>query len=213
MTSPIKGKISKTLCSSAAKKDRQSRFAPLFFSRKSSSGHRGQFLFSTDSFRENPKSHRIWPTLYIYIFSIIFILNAWIYLFLILRYIKLWNTETGQVVSRFTSRKIPYCVKFNPDKNRQHLFVAGTSDKKIICWDIRSGDIVQEYDRHLGAVNTITFVDENRRFVTTSDDKSLRVWEWDIPVDMKYIADPTMHSMPAVTPAPNGKFCQQSSLQ
>ncbi len=45
-------------------------------------------------------------------------------------------------------------------------------------WDTRSGEIVQEYDRHLGAVNTITFVDENRRFVTTSDDKSLRVWEW-----------------------------------
>jgi len=45
-------------------------------------------------------------------------------------------------------------------------------------WDIRSGEIVQEYDRHLGAVNTITFVDQNRRFVSTSDDKSLRVWEW-----------------------------------
>lgn len=45
-------------------------------------------------------------------------------------------------------------------------------------WDIRSGEIVQEYDRHLGAVNTITFVDHNRRFVSTSDDKSLRVWEW-----------------------------------
>lgn len=45
-------------------------------------------------------------------------------------------------------------------------------------WDIRTGEVVQEYDRHLGAVNTITFVDENRRFVSTSDDKSLRVWEW-----------------------------------
>ncbi|ENN71276.1 pre-mRNA-processing factor 17 [Dendroctonus ponderosae] len=128
------------------------------------------------------------------------------------RYIKLWDTETGQVVHRFTSRKIPYCVKFNPDYNKQHLFVAGTSDKKIICWDTRSGDIVQEYDRHLGAVNTITFVDEHRRFVTTSDDKSLRVWEWDIPVDMKYIADPTMHSMPAVTPSPNGKWLACQSM-
>lgn len=47
-----------------------------------------------------------------------------------------------------------------------------------VQWDIRSGEIVQEYDRHLGAVNTITFVDQNRRFVSTSDDKSLRVWEW-----------------------------------
>lgn len=49
-------------------------------------------------------------------------------------------------------------------------------------WDTRSGEVVQEYDRHLGAVNTITFVDENRRIVSTSDDKSLRVWEWYVVV-------------------------------
>ncbi|KAL1123111.1 hypothetical protein AAG570_002199, partial [Ranatra chinensis] len=128
------------------------------------------------------------------------------------RYVKFWDTETGECVSRFTSRKIPYCIKFNPDEDKQNLFVAGTSDKKIICWDTRSGEVVQEYDRHLGAVNSITFVDENRRFVTTSDDKSLRVWEWDIPVDMKYIADPSMHSMPCVTPSPNSKWLACQSM-
>lgn len=116
-------------------------------------------------------------------------------------------------------------MKFNPDEDKQHLFVSGHSDKKIITvcsqlqdlyskichfismirlisyniddyyvdfrnltnflttlisfqWDINSGEIVQEYDRHLGAVNTITFVDNNTKFVSTSDDKSLRVWEW-----------------------------------
>lgn len=82
----------------------------------------------------------------------------------------------------------------------------------LFQWDTRSGDIVQEYDRHLGAVNSITFVDENRRFVTTSDDKSMRIWEWDIPVDVKYIADPTMHSMPSVSLAPNGKWLACQSL-
>ncbi|KAK3096847.1 hypothetical protein FSP39_003913 [Pinctada imbricata] len=128
------------------------------------------------------------------------------------RYIKLWDTETGECKSRFTSRKVPYCVKYHPEEDKQHLFVAGTSDKKIVCWDIRSGEIVQEYDRHLGAVNTITFVDQNRRFVSTSDDKSLRVWEWDIPVDFKYIADPSMHSMPAVTLSHNGKWLACQSM-
>lgn len=49
------------------------------------------------------------------------------------RYIKLWDTETGDVIHRFTSKKNPFCVKFHPDNNKQHLFVAGTSDKKIIC--------------------------------------------------------------------------------
>lgn len=104
------------------------------------------------------------------------------------------------------------CVKFHPDEEKQHLFVAGLSDKKILCWDTRTGEIMQEYDRHLGSVNTITFIDENRRFVSTSDDKSLRIWEWDIPVDMKYIADPSMHSMPAVTLSPNAKWLACQSM-
>ncbi|KAH9518468.1 pre-mRNA-processing factor 17 [Bulinus truncatus] len=128
------------------------------------------------------------------------------------RFCKLWDTETGECKARFTSRKVPYCIKFHPEEDKQHLFVAGTSDKKIVCWDIRSGEIIQEYDRHLGPVNTITFIDQNRRFVSTSDDKSLRVWEWDIPVDFKYIADPSMHSMPAVTLSPNGKWLACQSM-
>eukprot|EP00095_Tigriopus_kingsejongensis_P012286 maker-scaffold324_size206069-snap-gene-1.27 protein:Tk12286 transcript:maker-scaffold324_size206069-snap-gene-1.27-mRNA-1 annotation:"pre-mrna-processing factor 17" len=128
------------------------------------------------------------------------------------RHIKLWDAETGDCIGRFTNGKVGHCVKFNPDEDKQELFVVGTADKKILCWDIRSNEIVQEYDRHLGAVNTITFVDENRRFVTTSDDKSMRVWEWDIPVDMKYIADPTMHSMPAVSKSPNEKWLACQSL-
>jgi len=128
------------------------------------------------------------------------------------RFCKLWDTETGECISRFSSRKVPYCVKFNPDEDKQHLFVCGTSDKKILCWDTRSGEIVQEYDRHLGAVNTITFIDNNRRFVSTSDDKSLRVWEWDIPVDFKYLADPSMHSMPFTVISPNQKWLACQSM-
>lgn len=70
---------------------------------------------------------------------------------------------------------------------------------------MNSVEITQEYDQHLGPVNTITFVDENRRFVTTSDDKTIRAWDFDIPVVIKYIAEPHMHSMPAVTVHPNSK--------
>jgi pre-mRNA-processing factor 17 len=70
-------------------------------------------------------------------------------------------------------------------------------------YDINSGEITQEYDQHLGPVNSITFVDQNRRFVTTSDDKTIRAWDFDIPVVIKYIAEPYMHSMPAVTLHPS----------
>lgn len=65
--------------------------------------------------------------------------------------VKLWDTETGkipicsydgsdsttnisgQVKSRFPMRKIPYCVAFNPSEHKQHLFICGMSDRKILC--------------------------------------------------------------------------------
>ena len=126
------------------------------------------------------------------------------------KYVKLWDTETGQCLQKFTKSQMVYCLKFHPDEENEHLFLAGLANNKVICWDCRSGEIVQEYDRHLGAINSITFVDDNRKFVTSSDDRSMRVWEWDIPVDVKYIADPSLYSMPAVTSAPNNKrlLCQ-----
>ncbi|CAK9296710.1 unnamed protein product, partial [Gordionus sp. m RMFG-2023] len=128
------------------------------------------------------------------------------------KYIKLWDTETGKSTMKFTNHRVCYCIKFNPEESKQNFFLAGTTNKKIICWDIRSGDIVQEYDRHLGAINTITFIDNGRKFVTTSDDKTLRIWEWDIPVDTHYVADPSMHSLPAVTISPNKKWLACQSM-
>ncbi|KAF8139979.1 WD40-repeat-containing domain protein [Boletus edulis] len=128
------------------------------------------------------------------------------------RQMKLWDTETGQCIKRFSNGKTPYVVRFHPDDDKQHIFLAGMSDKKIIQYDINSGEITQEYDQHLGPVNTITFVDENRRFVTTSDDKTIRAWDYDIPVVIKYIAEPHMHSMPAVTIHPSKKYFAAQSL-
>ena len=101
------------------------------------------------------------------------------------RMMKLWDTETGQAIQKFSNKKMPYVIRIHPNPERQHMFLVGSNDKKVSAWDCRSGNIVQQYDRHLNPVNTITFIDNNRRFVTTSDDKSIRVWEWNIPVDFK----------------------------
>ncbi|KAK9851127.1 hypothetical protein WJX84_004948 [Apatococcus fuscideae] len=128
------------------------------------------------------------------------------------RVIKLWDTETGQVITTLGEGKMWFVAKFHPDADKQNVVLAGCSDKKVYQWDMNTGDLVQEYDYHLGAVNTITFVDEGRRFVTTSDDKTIRVWEYGIPVQIKYIADPGMHSIPAVTLHPNKQWFIGQSL-
>ncbi|VDP39865.1 unnamed protein product, partial [Soboliphyme baturini] len=48
------------------------------------------------------------------------------------RYIKLWDAETGECKQRFTTGKVPYCIKFHPDEDKQNIFLAGMQDKKII---------------------------------------------------------------------------------
>ena len=120
------------------------------------------------------------------------------------RQIKLWDTETGACIARYSTGATPHVVRWHPDSPSGTEFVAGMHDNKIVQFDVRipasggSGDKknpVQEYDHHLGPINTITFCDENRRFITTSDDKSLRAWDWNIPVPIKLISDPSMFAM------------------
>lgn len=114
------------------------------------------------------------------------------------RQMKVWDTETGQCIGRFSTGSTPHVVRWQPEDRGGKEFLAGMHDNKIVQFDIRAEDNkkpVQEYDHHLGPVNTVTFCDENRRFVTTSDDKSLRAWEYGIPVPIKLISDPSMFAM------------------
>ncbi|KAL3435156.1 WD40-repeat-containing domain protein [Aspergillus tetrazonus] len=122
------------------------------------------------------------------------------------RQMKLWDTETGQCISRFSTGKTPHVIRFNPNPENSHEFLAGMSDKKIVQFDTRTGEQVQEYDHHLAAINTLTFVDQNRRFISTSDDKSLRAWEYGIPVPIKFIAEPYMFALTRAAAHPNGKY-------
>ena len=113
------------------------------------------------------------------------------------RYLRLWDTESGQVLQTFTNRKVPYVVKFYPHDD--NYFVVGCSDNRIVTYDATTAEITQEYNHHLAPVNAIIFVeDHGTKMVSSSDDKKVLVWEWDIGVPIKYISDPSMHSMPCM---------------
>jgi hypothetical protein len=49
-----------------------------------------------------------------------------------------------------------YVAKFHSDDDKQNIIMAGCADKKIYQIDMDSGDVVQEYDQHLGAVNSVS---------------------------------------------------------
>jgi len=126
------------------------------------------------------------------------------------RYVRLWDTKTGECLKTFTTRRVPYCVRFWPNDN--NFFCVGQSDNKIVTMDATSGEVTQEYNHHLAAVNSILFTEEGRKMVTTSDDKKVLVWEWDIGVPIKHIAEPDMQSMPATTLHPSGDYWVGQSL-
>ena len=120
--------------------------------------------------------------------------------------INLWDTETGKVIRSFTNRRTPFCVKFHPAEDKQNIFLAGCSNKKILQYDTNSKEIVQQYEEHLGSIDTITFIENGRRFVSTADDKKMYVWEFGIPVVAKHISEPDMHAVPAACMHPNMKY-------
>ncbi len=130
------------------------------------------------------------------------------------RSILLWDAEAGRVVSSFDARAIPYCVRFNPTNPNE--FLAACANKTVLQYDVRdANNTVQTYDSHMGAVNSLAFVDDARRFVSSSDDKVLRVWDYGIPIVIKYVSDPKQHSMPVIRPHPNRNWlaCQSMDNQ
>lgn len=112
------------------------------------------------------------------------------------RKMLLWDTETGECKGRFGpphTKATPHVVRFNP--SIPHEFLAGMGDNKILQFDTRSGEIAQSYDHHLDAINCISFCDEDRRFATTSDDRSFRAWEYGIGVPIKLITEVDSYSL------------------
>jgi pre-mRNA-processing factor 17 len=127
------------------------------------------------------------------------------------RFVRLWDTASGKVLGTYTNRRVPYVVRFYPHDNG--TFVAGCSDNKVVAYDSGTGEITQEYNHHLAPVNTINFVeDQGTKMITSSDDKKILIWEWDIGVPVKYISDPTMHSIPVITLHPGGSYFAGQSL-
>ena len=63
----------------------------------------------------------------------------------------------------------------------------------------------------MGSINTVLFIDNGRRFVSTAEDKKIYLWEFGIPVVAKYVSHPNMNSIPASGLHPSGNHWIGSS--
>lgn len=108
-----------------------------------------------------------------------------------------WNTKTGSIEKSMVLEAIPNCLLLNP--NNEHELLVALSNSKIHHFDLSSetyNDPIQTYDHHQSSVNFLMAVDSNKRFLSTSDDKSVRIWDWQINIPIKIISEPDLHSIP-----------------
>lgn len=88
-----------------------------------------------------------------------------------------WDTEYGKIKGIYNQKKTPYCLCLNPDDT--NTFLVGGANNKICHIDFRTGNIELEYNEHLQAINTITLCENNKKLISTSDDKKnfyLGIW-------------------------------------
>lgn len=120
--------------------------------------------------------------------------------------VQYWDTETGKTITTFNTQKHPYCVRLNPDPDRQHLFLTANLNSKIDQYDIRINKKVLSYGDHLDSVNYLLFVDNNKKFMSCGDDKRIYMWEFGTPVVIKNISDPDLQTLTTMSLRPDDKY-------
>ena len=67
-----------------------------------------------------------------------------------------------------------YC--WTPDEK---YLVVGSSDRKVIIWDIKSGLCLQTFEGHNASVDFVGFTSDGRKII--SKDKDGKILQWDFP--------------------------------
>jgi WD40 repeat protein len=89
--------------------------------------------------------------------------------------IRVWNTETGQLVStqRGGSEWVHH-IAWSPDS--RYLAVA-QSDHKARVWDMSTGTNVTIYHEHKDSVRYIAWSPDGTALATASNDRTVHIWE------------------------------------
>lgn len=111
------------------------------------------------------------------------------------KFIKLWNVETGNCTLSLEQKRIPTCSQF---VNRNTL-LTGLADGRVQLWDIRSHKaMIREFWHHTDAISTITSLNSDT-FATTSEDRTVKVWELRDSVPRAVLSKPEVCEVFAAT--------------
>ncbi|CAM8906293.1 unnamed protein product [Rhodiola kirilowii] len=95
---------------------------------------------------------------------------------------RVLNNHTAAETHVFEEDQVVGVVKFHP-KNH-NLFISGGSKGQLKLYDIRAGKVIHEYNRRLGPILDVEFINDAKQFVSSSDvsgsnisENSIIVWD------------------------------------
>ncbi|RLV94807.1 Pre-mRNA-processing factor 17 [Spathaspora sp. JA1] len=122
------------------------------------------------------------------------------------RIVNLWDTETGEILHTYKLPALPNCILFHQDKE----FLVGLNNNIIQHYDL-SGQLLQTYDHHQGGINTLVHI-STTTFMSTSQDKTVRMWNYGINIPIKTISSHLQHSMPTAVVHPTANYIALQSM-
>ena len=88
---------------------------------------------------------------------------------------RLWDVASGRELRRYEkSDGFLCCLAVNP--TGELLAVGGSFDAAVRLLEISSGRERRRFKGHNGAVNEVTFSPDGRLFVSSANDRTVRVW-------------------------------------
>ncbi|SCU79811.1 LADA_0B03290g1_1 [Lachancea dasiensis] len=129
------------------------------------------------------------------------------------QYVKIWDVETGRVNNRLNFSCTPNCASFRPSNSNE--LIVGLSNREIRHFDLRVSDkngLVQVYDHHLSSIIALKYFPDGSKLISSSEDKTMQIWENQINIPIKQISDTAQYSMPYIDIHPEHNYFAAQSM-
>ena len=125
---------------------------------------------------------------------------------------KLWNLKNDKMVVL----KLPTGIRNIPNKNqitslvvftKNNEFVVAGVRKNLYVWDAAIGTLVKTLDAHFGRITVLVSVNKINKIVSSSIDKSIKVWNFDNILEDVHSIDRQEKPIDAISIASSAFIC------